>query len=75
MSRKTYLTRRQVEVLMGAAMGLTSKEISQKLGIEERTVNWHIGGAMRALGTSSRTAAVAKALESGLLERQEGDTP
>ena len=62
------LTERQVQVLQMLSRGLCNKEIADLLGVAENTVKVHLGHIYRALGVSSRTAALLKALETGLLE-------
>lgn len=61
------LTRRQQEVLDHTRQGLGSKQISALMHLSEGTVNNYISGAVAALGANSRTHAVAKAIELGLL--------
>lgn len=53
------LTPRQLECLELAAQGLLSKQIAERLGITERTVKCHRYLAMRTLGASTATQAVA----------------
>ena len=56
---------REHQVLTLAAEGLTNKEIAYRLGISERTVQFHINSIFNKTTTSSRTEAVALALRSG----------
>ncbi|HEX4205671.1 MAG TPA: response regulator transcription factor [Ktedonobacteraceae bacterium] len=63
------LTEREREVLKGVARGERSKEIAAHLGITERTVRAYLTNIYNKLGVDSRAAAVAVALESGLLSR------
>ena len=56
---------REHEVLTLAADGLTNKEIAYRLGISERTVQFHINSIFNKTTTSSRTEAVALALRNG----------
>lgn len=56
------LSRREHEVLCLAAEGLTNKEIAYRLGISERTVQFHINSIFNKTTSSSRTEAVAIAL-------------
>ncbi|RPH59674.1 MAG: hypothetical protein EHM81_07750 [Chloroflexi bacterium] len=53
---------REYEVLGLAADGLTNKEIAYRLGISERTVQFHINSVFNKTTTNSRTEAVAFAL-------------
>jgi DNA-binding NarL/FixJ family response regulator len=56
---------REHEVLTRAAEGLTNKEIAYRLGISERTVQFHINSIFNKTATNSRTEAVALALRNG----------
>ena len=58
---------REREVLTLAADGLTNKEIAYRLGISERTVQFHINSIFNKTTTNSRTEAVAVALRNGWL--------
>lgn len=63
-----HLSPREREVLQWCAEGKTSERIAEALGISTHTVTTHINGACRKLGTRSRTAAVAKAMQAGLIK-------
>jgi DNA-binding NarL/FixJ family response regulator len=56
---------REYEVLGLAAIGLTNKEIAYRLGISERTIQFHINSIFNKTSTNSRTEAVALALQKG----------
>jgi DNA-binding NarL/FixJ family response regulator len=58
---------REYQVLSLAAQGLTNKEIAYRLGISERTVQFHINSIFNKTATNSRTEAVALALRKGWL--------
>lgn len=58
---------REFEVLALAAHGLTNKEIAYRLGLSERTVQFHMNAIFNKTATASRTAAVALALTNGWL--------
>ncbi|WP_248746074.1 LuxR family transcriptional regulator [Pseudomonas sp. MWU12-2037] len=61
------LSPREVEVLRWSALGKTVGQIAQLLQLSERTVNFHIGAAIRKLGAANKTAAVARAALHGLI--------
>ena len=63
----SILTERELEVLRAASRGERSKEIAIHLGITERTVKAHLDSVYNKLGVDSRAAAVAIAIERGLL--------
>lgn len=61
---------REHEVLTLAADGLTNKEIAYRLGISERTAQFHINSIFNKTATNSRTEAVALALRNGWIGKQ-----
>jgi len=61
---------REHEVLTLAADGLTNKEIAYRLGISERTAQFHINSIFNKTTTNSRTEAVALALRNGWIGKQ-----
>ena len=61
---------REYQVLGLAAQGLTNKEIAYRLGISERTVQFHIKSIFNKTTTSSRTEVVALALRKGWLSAE-----
>ena len=63
------LTERELEVLRAASRGERSKEIALHLGISERTVKAHLDSVFNKLGVDSRAAAVATAIQRGLLTK------
>ena len=60
---------REFEVLTLAAEGLTNKEIAYRLGLSERTVQFHMNSVFNKTGTSSRTEAATLALQRGWIQR------
>jgi DNA-binding CsgD family transcriptional regulator len=66
-SGKHPFSPREFEVLTLAAEGLTNKEIAYRLGLSERTIQFHMNSVFNRTGTSSRTEAVAMALRQGWL--------
>lgn len=62
------LTDREREVLAAAADGERNKEIAFRLGISERTVKAHLTSVYNKLGVDSRAAAVAVAVQRGILQ-------
>ncbi len=61
------LTRRERQVLLFVAEGMTSAEIAAILGIGVRTVETHRGSVMRKLDFENQAALVRYAIEKGLL--------
>ena len=67
-ARQTRLTRREREVLAWSAQGKTAWEIGEILNIAKRTVDEHAQTAMRKLGATNRTQAVAIAIRERLFD-------
>ena len=65
---KSPFSQREIEVLFLAANGLTNKEIAYRLGLSERTIQFHMKSVFNKSGTNSRTQAVALALRNGWLD-------
>lgn len=62
------LSERELAVLKLVVDGLRNKEISDALGIAERTVKFYTGIIFQKLGVTSRTEAAAAALKQGLVK-------
>src|SRR5439155_8450811 len=70
------ITRRQQEVAICVAEGLTNEEIAQRLVLTPGTVANHLEGILRRLGLRSRTQVGVWAVEHGLYRSdQEQDEP
>jgi DNA-binding CsgD family transcriptional regulator len=61
------LSPRERECLGYAAKGMTSSDISHKLGIAERTVNFHFSNVISKLGVLNRNEAIATAVAKGMV--------
>jgi DNA-binding NarL/FixJ family response regulator len=61
------LTPRELEVLDLAARGLTNRAIGRMLSISDRTVQGHLANIFAKLQVNSRTEAVTKGLQLGLI--------
>lgn len=61
------LTPREHEVLQYLARGLTNKAIAQTLKISPNTVKFHINGILGKLNAQSRTEAVVRGTQLGLV--------
>ena len=61
------LTARETEVLRLVADGLSNRDIAARLTLTEATVKSHLVHVFTKLGVGSRTAAVARAAELGML--------
>lgn len=61
------LTQRELEVLRLTVTGARSSQIATSLGISERTVKAHLASIYQKLGVESRAAAVAIAVQKGIV--------
>jgi len=59
------LSPRELQVLRLASEGLTNKEIAYRLGLSERTVQYHLNSVYNKTGVNSRTEASAQAIKRG----------
>lgn len=64
---KAQLTRRELEVLAAMADGASNKAIARQLGISFHTAKFHVAAILAKLDADSRTEAVAKAAQAGLV--------
>ncbi|MHB0996750.1 MAG: helix-turn-helix domain-containing protein [Elusimicrobiales bacterium] len=64
------LTPRELEILSLIAAGLGNKEIAYRLGISDRTVQFHIRSIFDKTGAASRTEAAVLALRKGLIKQR-----
>jgi DNA-binding NarL/FixJ family response regulator len=61
------LTGRELDVLQLLAQGLANKQIAARLGISEHTVKFHTSAVYAKLGVASRTEAVRRGIQLGLV--------
>jgi DNA-binding NarL/FixJ family response regulator len=62
------LTPRELDVLALLSDGHGNRAIAARLGISEHTVKFHLASIFGKLGASTRTEAVRRGLELGLIE-------
>ena len=62
------LTLREVEVLQLLAVGLTHRQIAQRLGISDKTARNHIANLYDKLEVHARAQATLYAIREGLVE-------
>jgi non-specific serine/threonine protein kinase len=63
----SVLTSRERDVLKLVAQGLSNPDIAQRLFLSEHTVHRHLANILRKLGLSSRAAAAAWGVRTGLV--------
>jgi NarL family two-component system response regulator YdfI len=61
------LSTREIAVLIAMADGLSNKEIARRLGISFHTVKFHVTSILEKLEVNTRTEAVIKAAQLGLV--------
>lgn len=62
------LTQRETELIGLIAMGLSNKEIADKIFVSENTVKKHLNNVYMKLDVTRRTQAVSKAKQLGILQ-------
>jgi LuxR family transcriptional regulator, maltose regulon positive regulatory protein len=63
----SVLTPRELDVLKLVAQGLSNADIARRLVLSEHTVHRHLANILRKLDLSSRAAAAAWGVRSGLV--------
>jgi LuxR family transcriptional regulator, quorum-sensing system regulator LasR len=69
------LSARECQCLGLAPHGMTSLDIGDKLGITERTANFHFSNIISKLGVLNRNEAIAKGIAHGLIRIDVSTTP
>ena len=62
------LSPREVQCLLLAGHGLTSADIAQRLGLVERTVNYHFSNIVTKLAAANRAEAIGIAVSRGIIK-------
>ena len=70
-AEKVSLTHRELEILKGIVAGHTDRKIGEFLHVSEHTVRSHIKSLYRKLRVSSKSQAVAKALQYKIIQGEE----
>ncbi|OCQ19228.1 hypothetical protein A7985_21075 [Pseudoalteromonas luteoviolacea] len=65
--RQVAITKRERDCLLWACEGKTSWEISQILGVSERTVNFHLANCIEKTNSANRLQAIAKCVVSNII--------
>lgn len=62
------LTGRELEVLRHVAAGARNRDISVELNVSVKTVEFHVANILAKLAAKSRTEAVVRAWQAGMLQ-------
>lgn len=62
------LTKREFDVLINLAVGMSNKEIAMKLNISERTIKNHVSNIFKKISVSDRTQAAIFAIRNHLVD-------
>lgn len=65
--QEVSLTTQEIECLRWCKEGKTNWEIGEILSISQKTVEFHVGNAMRKLGAGNRITAVIMGIKNGLI--------
>ena len=71
MGKLRRLTSRQLDVLRLLAEGLTDRQIAERLAISTATARTHVERIRHALRVTSRSEAVARARDLGILGQKD----
>ena len=70
MPTQATLTKTEIKVMDYLGKGLSNKELAKELDCSVKTIKNHLNSAFHKLGVSSRTEAVVKAIEKGLISSE-----
>jgi DNA-binding NarL/FixJ family response regulator len=65
------LTDREISILSALARGLSNEQIAKEMWVARQTVKFHLTNVYRKLGVKSRTEAIHRAYQLGIVERPE----
>jgi len=64
------LTKTEIKIMDLLGKGMSNKELAKNLNCSVKTIKNHLNSAFHKLGVSSRTEAVVKAIEKGLISSE-----
>ena len=70
MPSQATLTKTEIKIMDLLGKGMSNKELAKELGCSVKTIKNHLNSAVHKLGVSSRTEAVVKAIEKGLISSE-----
>ncbi len=68
---QAVLTKTEIKVMDLLGKGRSNKELAKELGCSVKTIKNHLNSAFHKLGVTSRTEAVVKAIEKGLISSED----
>ncbi|WP_428898227.1 DNA-binding response regulator [Parelusimicrobium proximum] len=68
---QALLTKTEIRIMDLLGKGLSNKELAKELSCSVKTVKNHLNSAFHKLGVTSRTEAVVKAIEKGLISSED----
>ena len=74
LNNRIHITKREIEILSLAAMGVGNRVIAKKLGVGENTVRNHIYNVTQKLRANNRAHAVVVAIENGIIAISRDDS-
>ena len=75
MPSQATLTKTEIKVMDLLGKGMSNKELAKELDCSVKTIKNHLNSAFHKLGVSSRTEAVVKAIEKGLISSEGNHVP
>ena len=70
MPSQATLTKTEIKVMDLLGKGMSNKDLAKELDCSVKTIKNHLNSAFHKLGVSSRTEAVVKAIEKGLISSE-----
>ena len=70
MPTQATLTKTEIKIMDLLGKGMSNKELAKELNCSVKTIKNHLNSAFHKLGVSSRTEAVVKAIEKGLISSE-----
>ncbi len=70
MPSQATLTKTEIKIMDLLGKGMSNKELAKELNCSVKTIKNHLNSAFHKLGVSSRTEAVVKAIEKGLISSE-----
>lgn len=66
-ARPDYFSAREMEILLALTQGYSNQKIAEKLYLSENTIKSHLKNIFKKLSVSSRSEAITKAIQMGIV--------